>query len=125
RVPIAMRRFYERSLWITQSYFVPESRLSPRAAKEARRLKPERQPSAPVVSSSSSWNSNSSPQLPAGCQRSSAVSPPPLPDLGWQSSRPKRGERLPDQFPPAPCVSVCHVRIACARKSPPVSPWSP
>src|SRR5437899_9215065 len=33
RVPIAMRRFYEQSLWIPQKFFVYESGLAPRAAK--------------------------------------------------------------------------------------------
>jgi hypothetical protein len=31
RLPIAMRAFYERWLWIMKIFFVEESRLSPRA----------------------------------------------------------------------------------------------
>jgi TolB-like protein len=34
RLPIAMRAFYERWLWIMKIFFVQESRLSPRAVKE-------------------------------------------------------------------------------------------
>jgi len=34
RVPIAMRAFYERWLWIMKLFSVQESRLSPRAATE-------------------------------------------------------------------------------------------
>jgi len=33
-VPIAMRAFYERWLWIMKLFSVQESRLSPRAVKD-------------------------------------------------------------------------------------------
>jgi hypothetical protein len=36
RVPIAMRAFYERWLWIMKLFSVQESRLSPRAANTSR-----------------------------------------------------------------------------------------
>jgi len=42
---------------------------------------------------------------------------PLLRDLGWQSFHPESAERLQDQFPPVPCGSACHVRIAGARKA--------
>src|SRR6266702_2021472 len=35
RVPIAMRQFYEQTLWIPQKFLVDESGLAPRAAKHA------------------------------------------------------------------------------------------